>query len=669
MASSIVSPEMMNHGVFAEIIVLLGTAVLMVALFRRLHLPAILAYLCVGAIAGPYGMGWMADTENTRALAEFGVVFLLFTIGLEFSLPQMIAMKNVVLGLGGAQVLITTLFGALVARSFGMTAAGAFVVGGVLALSSTAIVTRQLIEQVELNSRHGRYALGVLLFQDLAVIPFLIVIAALGGGIEPAIVVPLSLAMLKGITAFFVMLAIGHWLLRPLFIEIAAARSSELFMLSVLLFTLGAAWLTQMSGLSLALGAFLAGMMLGETEFRHQVEADIRPFRDVLLGLFFITIGMLLDVRALPKVGHWIILVGIAIVLFKTVLIYTLSRLMRAEPGVALRTGLVLAQGGEFGFALLSLATVHGLLNAHDNQVVLGGTLLSMALSPLIIRYNGALAKRLFVKSYAGGRDRHAQAVQQDATVLSQHVLICGYGRIGQNIARFLEQEGFEYLALDLDPHTVSEARAAGERVHYGDSTRREILEAAGLTRARVLVISYDDAPATIKILQHTRLLRPDMPVLVRTRDDTELERFQTLGATEVVPETLEASLMLVSHLLLLLDVPVARVIRRVRDVRADRYRLLRGFFHGDDSDALDATPGFRERLHAVTLPDGAFAVGRTIAELNLAQSGIQVTAVRRGGIRGPQPGPGTGLRAGDVLVLYGSPEALERAEALLLKG
>lgn len=661
----------MNHSVFSEIILLLGGAVLMVSLFRRLHLPAILAYLCVGVIAGPYGMGWMADTENTRTLAEFGVVFLLFTIGLEFSLPQMVAMKDVVLGLGGAQVFITTVVGALIASLFGMTASGAFVVGGVLALSSTAIVTRQLIEQVELNSRHGRYALGVLLFQDLAVIPFLIVIPTLGGSGTQAIALPLVLvlALIKGGAAFFIMLAIGHWLLRPLFISIAAARSSELFMLSALLFTLGAAWITQLSGLSLALGAFLAGMMLGETEFRHQVEADIRPFRDVLMGLFFITIGMLLDVHTLPAVGHWVVLLALCIILFKTLLIFTLCRLMRAEPGVALRTGLVLAQGGEFGFALLSLATVHGLMDAHHNQIVLGGTLLSMALSPLVIRYNGALAKRIFVKSYAGGRDRQAQEVNNGAVTLNQHILICGYGRIGQNIARFLEQEGFDYMALDLDPHTVSEARAAGERVHYGDSTNRAILEAAGLARARALVISYDDAPATLKILQHTRTLRPDMPVLVRTRDDADLERFQEMGATEVVPETLEASLMLVSHLLLLLDVPVARVIRRVRDVRADRYRLLRGFFHGDEGESLEVSHGFRERLHAVTLPNGAYAVGRTIAELDLAQSGIQVTAVRRGGIRGPQPRPDTHLRAGDVLVLYGSPEGLEHAEALLLNG
>jgi CPA2 family monovalent cation:H+ antiporter-2 len=436
----------------------------------------------------------------------------------------------------------------------------------------------------------------------------------------------------------------------------------------VLLVTLAASWSTHAAGLSMALGAFLAGMMLGETEFRHQVEADIRPFRDVLLGLFFITVGMLLDVRALPAILHWVLLVTLGIVVFKTLLVMGLARLGGTEPGVALRTGLTLAQGGEFGFLLLSLALGMQLIDSTSSQVVLAAALFSMALSPLLIRYNGSVAKRLFAVSYGASRRRQDDAVAAAARRLKDHVIICGYGRIGQNIARALEHEGFEFLALDLDPQVVREANDAGEPVSYGDSTHREILQAAGLDRAKALVVSYDDAASTFKILAHTRELRPDMPVLVRTRDDANLDRFQEAGATEIVPETLEASLMLISHLLLLLNVPVSRVVRRVRDVRTDRYRMLRGFFHGQEA-APDDSAGFRERLHAVTLPDGARAVGRTLAELALDESGVLVTAVRRGGIRGPQPKPDTQLRAGDVLVLYGTPEGLEHAEGLLLQG
>jgi CPA2 family monovalent cation:H+ antiporter-2 len=660
----------MNNGAFEAILILLAGAVIVVALFRRANLPPILGYLFVGMLVGPYGLGWVPDTDDARFLAEFGVVFLLFTIGLEFSLPQLIAMKHMVFGLGGAQVLISTALAWLIAWLAGMSMAGAFVIGGVVAMSSTAIVIKQLTDQLELNSRHGKLAVGILLFQDLAVIPFLILIPAMAGDADGSVIESLLRALLKGAAVVTMMLAAGHWLLRPLFHEIARARSAELFMLTVLLFTLSAAWITHLSGLSLALGAFLAGMSLGETEFRHQVEADIRPFRDVLLGLFFVTIGMLLDMRGLLDILPWVLLITAGIIVVKALLITALARLVTgAEQGVALRTGLSLAQGGEFGFALLTLALGYGLLNPDASQVVLASVLMSMMLTPMLVRYNGHIAKRVFAISYGRSRALTTGNVAVAAKPLSGHVLICGYGRIGQNIARFLDQEGFDYIALDLDPQRVREATEAGERVKYGDSNRREILEAAGLMRARILVISYDDPDSTSRILRHTRELRPDMPILVRTRDDTHLERFQEEGATEVVPETLEASLMLASHLLLLLDIPMSRVLHRVREVRSDRYRMLRGFFHGEQALAPEDPNAFRERLHAVTLPEGAHAVGLTLAALNLEDAGVMVTAVRRGGIRGPQPNPDTLLRAGDVLVLYGTPEALEHAEAVLLKG
>ncbi len=658
----------MTHS-FAELLILLAAAVIVVGLFRRVNLPPILGYLFAGVLVGPHGAGVIEDTEDTRFLAEFGVVFLMFTIGLEFSLRQLVAMRREVLGVGGAQVALTALIAAVGAAAWGVRPAAALVIGGALAMSSTAIVMKQLTEQLELNTRHGRLALGILLFQDLAVIPFLIVIPTLAGGGGHMVALPLVWALVKGAGAFLLIVVISRRLLRPVFRAVAAARSTELFMLTVLLFTLSAAGFTYWSGLSLALGAFLGGMMMGETEFRHQVEADIRPFRDVLLGLFFITVGMQLDVRGLPGILHWVLLLALALVGVKTLLILVLGRLFGAEAGVALRTGMVLAQGGEFGFALLSLAMGMGLLQNQAGQLVLAAMLFSMAASPLIIRYNGDFAKRVFSRSYVASLAQLQNQVAVGAHTLDQHVIICGYGRIGQNIAHFLDEEGFDYIALDLDPAVVREALQAGERVTYGDSTRRSNLRAAGLERARALVVSYDDPAATLKILMHTREIRPDMPVLVRTRDDANLERFQDAGATEVVPETLEASLMLVSHLLLLLNVPVSRVVRHVREVRSDRYRMLRGFFHGTEPLPTEEADGFRERLHAVTLPHNAYAVNRTLADLGLDQAGVMVTAVRRGGIRGPQPQAETQLRSGDVLVLYGTPDKLEHAEAMLLEG
>ncbi|NIR58467.1 MAG: potassium transporter, partial [Gammaproteobacteria bacterium] len=324
---------------------------------------------------------------------------------------------------------------------------------------------------------------------------------------------------------------------------------------------------------------------------------------------------------------------------------------------------------GEFGFALLTLALQREAIGGRAAQAVLASIVISMAIAPLMIRHNGRMAKRAFGPSYERDRQLMETSIEYESHHLSNHVIICGYGRIGQNVARLLEQEDIDYVALDLDPLVVRKTRAAGDIVHYGDSTRREILTAAGLERARALLVSFDDTPATSKILQHTRELRPDMPVLVRTRDDTNLERFQAAGATEVVPETLEASLMLASHLLLLLDVPVSRVLRYVRDVRSDRYTLLRGFFHGAEPEPLDQADRFRKRLTTVTLPPGAGAIGRRLQDLDIEDAGAEVTAVRRGGIRGPQPEPHTELRAGDVLILYGTPEALERGEAKLLKG
>lgn len=646
---------------------MLAAAVLAVAAFRRLKLPPILAYLAVGVLVGPHGMGWVPDTEDTRFLAEFGVVFLLFTVGLEFSLPQLIAMRKSVIGLGGTQVLLTGIIVASVAWFWNLSFTAAFLIGGTLAMSSTAIVIKQLTEQLEIHSRHGRLSVGVLLFQDLAVIPLLIIVSALAIDNNASITEALGWALLKGTAAAFVLLAVGKWLLRPLFHEIASAHSAELFTLTVLLFSLSAAWVTHVSGLSLALGAFLAGMVLGETEFRHQVEADIRPFRDVLLGLFFITVGMLLNIDVLIHSLHWVLALVASIILLKILLIMALIITTGGERGVALRTGLVLAQGGEFGFALLSIGISAQLLDPHPAQIVLAAVVLSMALGPWMIRYNGWIAKRVFSASYSAERKEMQKDLAASTHDINEHILICGFGRIGQNIARFLNQEGFSYVALDLDPVRVREARAAGDRVYYGDSTHREMLDAAGIKRARVLVISFDDPRATSKILTQAKSIRSDIPILVRTRDDSNLERFQAQGATEVVPETFEASLMLVSHLLLLLNVPVTKVVRLVQTVRSDRYQMLREFFHGEEHSTLDE--GIREGLHSITITQDSHAIGKNLAEIKLDRSGVVVTVLRRANGLSLRPRPKTRLREGDVLVLYGMPENLERAEAILLKG
>ena len=656
----------MEHSILRDILALLALSVLTVTVFRRFRLPPILGYLFVGITAGPYALGWLEHSAATQFLGEIGVVFLLFTIGLDFSLPQLKTMKGSLLGLGSVQMLIGMLSGGCIALYMGIHPAGALIVGGALAMSSTAMVMKQLTEQMELQSQHGRLALGILLFQDLAAIPLLAMIPILAGASDQSIALPLIMALLKGAVALMVILALGRGALRPLFYEIAASRSAELFTLTTLLLSLSAAWITSLLGLSYALGAFLAGMMLAETEFRHQVEIDIRPFRDVLLGLFFITVGMQLNVAQLPSAWEWILLLTLGVVIGKGGIISLLAYAAGYSKRVTVRTGLCLAQGGEFGIALLTLAAGSGLLSQTDNQLILAVIILSMTLTPLLVRHNERIATWFFGRARV--RTGHAPAILDAAGKLHGHVIICGFGRTGSSIARFLRNEDIPYLALDVDPERVREGWESGDTVFYGDASHAEILRAAGLQSAVALVLSFEDLDRALRIVHAARAARHDLPILVRARDDVALERLTEAGATEGVPETLEASLMLAIQLLLLLGLPAGEIFQRINTIRSDHYRLLRGFFQkssGMETRARDLT---KEHLRTVILPAGAFAVERRLADLELEKLGVLVTVVHRRGIHEP-PEPGLVLEAGDVIILHGRQSRLKRAEGHLLRG
>lgn len=648
----------MEHQAIEGVLVLLACAVLGVAIFRRLRLPSVLGYLFVGIVIGPHALALLQNSELIHLLAEIGVVFLLFTIGLEFSVGHFWAMRRVVLGLGGAQMLFSTLAGGLIAWISGVNWAGALVAGGALAMSSTAIVVKQLNEQLEVHSRHGRLAVGVLLFQDLAVVPFLVAIPILAGGHLNGLGLQLGIALLKGALALVIMLAAGRWLLRPLFHSVAAGHSTELFTLTVLLVTLTAAWLTYQLGLSLAMGAFLAGMMLSETEYKHQIEIDIRSFRDVLMGIFFISIGLQLDLSTLTRVWPLVLVMLTGLVVGKGALVMILTRWAGYENGVALRTGLALAQGGEFGFALLALALNRQLLSPLESQAMLATIILSMISAPPLLRFNGRIAKVLFARSYLRDRYSDTRHLGWAAREQSDHVIICGFGRIGQNLARFLSADGINYVALDLDPYLIRDAWEAGEHVFYGDSTHGEILRAAGLSRARAMVITFDDAHTAERIIEAARKRRADLPILVRTRDEADLERLERVGATQVVPETLESSMLLARVLLKRLDVPDEVISERIEQERSDHYRSLRGLFAGE-------AKALQERLHSVTVHPESRASKSTIEALGLDALGVRVEAIRRGGIRGENPDSSMQIEAGDVLVLRGGQDALKRAESL----
>ena len=649
------------------VVILLATAVVMVVVFRRLKMPAILGYLLVGVLIGPHALGTVPDTPGTRYLAEFGVVFLMFSIGLEFSLPQLVSMRKVVLGFGGLQVGISILIVITVAMFAGQSWQAGLILGGILAMSSTAIITKVLAEQTQLHSAHGKQIMGVLLFQDLAVIPLLVLIPALALSGEQ-IAIEIGAALLKAAAVLAAILLLGQRIMRSLFHLIAAQKSSELFVLAVLLVTLGLAWATEASGLSLALGAFLAGMLISETEYRYQVEDYIKPFRDVLLGLFFITIGMLLNLREVLDRWPIVLAVLIALITLKFLLITLLALLMKNDKGVALRCALALAPAGEFGFVLLSLAGRHHALTEPVMQVVLAAMLISMLFSPLILAYSDKIVMRLV----AGEWEARAVQLQQLAIKSmskKQHVIICGYGRSGQSLARFLEQEKISIIALDADPMRVKQASAAGDSVMFGDAARQEVLTAAGLPRASAVVVSFADTHAAMTILAHVRALRADVPVIVRTFDDTDVEKLRAAGAAEIVAEVVEGSLMLATQTMLQLGVPLNKVLLRLRQVRGERYELMRGFFSGA-TDMDDAQFDLQQpRMQSISIDSGAAAVGKSIASQGLDDIGIQLSALRRRGARVMQVQTDLLLEAGDVLVLTGTPTALAKAEMRLLQG
>jgi len=649
------------------ILMLLGASVVSVIVFRLANLPPVLGYLLVGTLIGPRALNLVGDFAGAQHLAEFGVVFLMFSIGLEFSLPKLHSMKRIVFGLGLLQVLLTLVVVTGIVVGLGLSWQAGVALGGTLAMSSTAVLTKLLSERLELDSAHGREVMGVLLFQDLAVVPLLILIPSFSESPE-RMATMIGVATVKALLVLSLVLFFGQRLMNKWFFIVARGKSAELFMLNVLLVTLGLAYVTELAGLSLALGAFVAGILIAETQYRHHVEEDIKPFRDVLMGLFFVTIGMLLDAPLVLANLPLVLGVLAALLAVKFALMLGLSRLFGAAPGSALRSGLWLCAGGEFGFVLLSEMGPLRLVPPLALQAVLAALVISMLLAPIIVQYSNRIVLRFAASEWLM---RSMQLTQLAAQTMNteKHVVICGYGRSGQHLARFMEQEAVAYVALDRDPERVREAAAGGENVIYGDAARRETLLAAGVGRASTLIITFAETRAAERVLEHVRQLNPDLPVIVRTLDERDIETLRHAGAAEVVPETLEVSMVLASHALRHAGVPIAQVLERFSQTRLAGYRTLRGFFHGESDLEEDALDSKETRLHAIHLVAGAHAIGHSLGELDLRRLGVEVTAIRRGNIRGLEPSPETRFRAGDVVVVLGTPTAMAAAETRLLQG
>lgn len=652
------------HGGLEGVTILLFAAVAAVALVRRFRLPALFGYLLIGIAVGPHGLKWLPHTDVAGALADFGVTFLMFSIGLEFSRPRLFSMRRLVFGLGSAQVAMTILVTMVLAMAFGMGWRYGLALGGAIAMSSTALVARLLAERADLHSTPGRQTMGVLLFQDLAVVPLMIAIPALAS--ERTEVLPaLGLALLKATLILAALLFVGQKLMTGWFDLVARQKSTELFMLNVLLLIVGLAFLTSSAGLSLALGAFLGGVLVSETLYRHQVASVIRPFRDVLLGLFFVTIGMQLDLGYIAANPHWTAAMLALVVAGKGFIVLLLSLSIRNSLPTAISTAAQLAQAGEFGFILLAAAASAGLLDPATQQVTLAAMLLSMLIAPLLIEHGDRWSRRLSRESAR----RAYQQIEEQARQIAEHVIVCGYGRTGQSLARFLDRESIPFIALDTDAQRVRQASAGGEQVLYGDADRREVLLAAGLGRARAVVLTYADIESAVKVLRLVREIQPRLPVIVRAQDDSQLDQLKAAGATEVVPEILESSLQLAMQTLSQLGIPTWRTMEHVREIRGQRYEVLRHFYRSEEDQLRDSRIARLETRRTLEIPAGAAAVGKRFGALELARFAAKLIGFVRAGVRCDEPAAEATVAAGDVIILAGTEEALDAAEQFLLAG
>lgn len=555
---------MPEHGFLFEVIIFLAAAVVFVLLSRRLRASPIIGYLAAGILIGPHGLELVGDEKTTRGLAELGIAFLLFSIGLELSWKRLGVLRAQIFGLGSAQFLVSGLAIGAVAVVLGASVEAAVIIGGGLALSSTAIVLQLLSERGEIASRMGRITFSVLLLQDLAVVPLLAIVPLLGAG--PATDwADLARAAATGIVAVLAMAVAGRVALRPLFHAIAATRGPEVFVAVTLLVVLGTGWAAERIGLSMSLGAFLAGLLLAESEFRHQIEADIKPFRGLLLGLFFMTIGMNIDVGL--ALDHWSLVGGIVVMLMagKAAILFGLCRLFGLPGMLSLRVGLLLSQGGEFAFILIGGAMAAQVLPLAIGQICLIVVTLTMALTPLLAH----LGKRLsdyFERQSAIG----LATLELENLDLEGHVVIAGFGRMGQILARLLDGRQIPYVALDTDPAVVRETRARGLPVFYGDSSRPELLWGVGADRARAVVIVVGDDEAAIRTVRLLRQKLPDLGILARVRDQSRMTMLTEAGASVIVPETLEASLQLGQRLLRELGMPEDEVVSAIDALRND---------------------------------------------------------------------------------------------------
>lgn len=643
----------------SDLLILLFCAIICVVLFRRLRLSNIVAYLFTGFFLGPSLLNILDSYHEIELVAEFGIVFLMFSLGLEFSLNKLLAMRRFVFGVGALQVLISFTLFYFISQLFAMTWQQSFTVAGVLTMSSTAIIVKVLTDQQRLHSRSGKLAISILLFQDLAVVPFLIIIPIIAmPDLDGGLIQPLLFAFIKGAFAITTLLAIGRWVLPRFFAETSSVHIDEIFILSTLFITLLAAWFTQVLGLSMALGAFLAGMMLAESHYKHQLLADIRPFKDILMAIFFISIGTLLNFDLLRENLGLLLLIIIAVMFAKVFSITLAALIMKEKLSTALGVGIALAQMGEFAFILVALANKYQLLGSGTSSLLIAVGVVSMSLTPLLVKYSQQITREVlhhYEKTFHFQKTLPGQ--------FSNHTIICGYGRVGQIVSRFLRSESLPFIVLDRDPTRVKEARDGGEQIEFGDASRREILLIAGIKNARLLIITFNDLQRSLALLAQIRLLNPNVKVLVRTKNDKGLTQLKAAGATEVIPEVLEGSLMLVAHVLFLSGIARKKIMRRLDCERQTQYQHLHGFYYGENSKT-EKNSWIIEQLHAVVLTESSEILGGYVKEFHF--SGVVIKSLHRKNGDEVAISENVHFKVGDIVLLQGDKSVLLQAEKVL---
>jgi len=653
-----------------DLIILLLVSVVIAFLCQRLRLPVIVGFMLTGILIGPYGLKLIKDVHAVEILAEIGVMLLLFTIGLEFSLGRLMEMKRLVVWGGGLQVLLTASLTLLVFYLLGWTLKQDVLFGFLLALSSTAIVLKTYSDRLEVDTPHGRAGIGILLFQDLCIVPMMLMVPILSGR-EGASVNNIAITLGTAVAAVAMIIFTARKAVPFLLGHIVKLRSPEVFIIFVVLVSFGASWLTARFGLSLALGAFIAGVVLSESEYSHQIIADILPFRDVFNSLFFISIGMLLSVSFfitnLPSVLAWFF----ALVAGKSLIIVAVILSLGFSLRVATMTGVGLAQIGEFSFILAKTATGQGLLSEADYQRFLAAAILSMIATPFFIkaapRIGYAIQSTFTPGARRGDDEVESLTAEPDSTC---QVIIVGYGLNGRNLAKVLRRTGIPYRVLEMNPQNIKEGRAQDVPIFYGDAVRREVLHHIGVAGAKIMVIAISDIVATRHIVSLARELNPELQIIVRTRYMSEVPELFRLGANQVVPEEFETSIEIFSRVLALYGVARNIIQREIEDIRSEGYQMLR-----DTSLPLTELSQIAQAFGSLTtdilfITADSPAVGRTLGDLNLrGRTGVTISAAVREGDTKINLGPDFQIEAEDILVLMGEPRQVEQATAYLKKG